>query len=356
MKVDCIIVGQGICGTFLSWQLQKAGRTFMVWDDGQPQTASKTAAGIINPVTGRRIVKTWMIDLLLPDACTSYQTLGREFGCSFIEEISTVDFFPTPQMRLAFTDRLGEEAQYLQLPENENMWRAVFNYDFGFGKINFCYLVDLPALLNAYRQKLIGSHQLRADRFRLENMFLRGKGIQMEDIEADYIIFCDGMGSVENPYFRQLPFAPNKGEALLVNIKDFPARQVFKRGISIVPWKEDIYWVGSSYEWKFDHALPTAGFRSRIEQQLSEWLKIPFEVVDHIAAIRPATIERRPFVGFHPVYPQVGILNGMGTKGCSLAPYFSKQLADWISSHTPILAQVDIHRYRQLLSQTTTGN
>jgi glycine/D-amino acid oxidase-like deaminating enzyme len=81
------------------------------------------------------------------------------------------------------------------------------------------------------------------------------------------------------------------------------------------------------------------------------WLKVPFKIVDHKASVRPANIERRPFVGFHPTYKNVGILNGMGTKGCSLAPFFAKQLADHIISGNEILVEADIKRFTKILTR-----
>jgi hypothetical protein len=101
MQVDYLLVGQGICGTFLSWYLQKAGLSFLVIDDYRPNSASLTAAGIINPVTGRRIVKTWIIDEVMPFAKIAYDALGAELGVTTIE-LKTSSIFPTAQMRQAF--------------------------------------------------------------------------------------------------------------------------------------------------------------------------------------------------------------------------------------------------------------
>ncbi|HXB33647.1 MAG TPA: FAD-dependent oxidoreductase, partial [Puia sp.] len=66
MRVDVLIIGQGICGTFLSRELDRAGLSYLVIDEKRPDSASLAAAGLVNPVTGRRFVKTWMIDELLP--------------------------------------------------------------------------------------------------------------------------------------------------------------------------------------------------------------------------------------------------------------------------------------------------
>ena len=84
---------------------------------------------------------------------------------------------------------------------------------------------------------------------------------------------------------------------------------------------------------------------------LKNWLKIPFTITEHFCSIRPATLERRPFVGFHPLHPNIGILNGMGTKGCSLAPFFARQLVDNICYNNPINREVDIKRFEKILSR-----
>ena len=85
--------------------------------------------------------------------------------------------------------------------------------------------------------------------------------------------------------------------------------------------------------------------------QLNFWLKVPFEIVDHVASVRPANMERRPFVGLHPKFSAVGILNGMGTKGCSLAPFFAKQLADHLTEGKPIYADADVKRFEKILAR-----
>jgi len=95
--------------------------------------------------------------------------------------------------------------------------------------------------------------------------------------------------------------------------------------------------------------LPFVKSQSFVES----WLKLPFTIIDHRAAVRPATLERRPFVGFHPQYNSVGIFNGMGTKGCSLAPFFANQLVQHIIHRTPIHSEADVKRFQRVLSRNT---
>lgn len=351
MQVDYLLIGQGICGTWLSYYLKKAGKRFLVIDQPQPHTPSKVAAGIINPVTGRRLVQTWKIETVLPHAVNAYQTLGKELNIDAIQSKNILDYFTTPQMETAFAKRWAEDPTYLAYPETTEQWKNQMNYEHGVGMIHPCYYVDLSTIIKAWSRQLIISGELIQTTFKPASLQILQDGIQYEDIRAKKIIYCDGNASTRNPLFNTLPFAPNKGEALWVRIPDLAPDYIYKKGFNLVPWEEDVFWVGSTYEWKFEHENPTEAFREKHLQLLRQFLKIPFQLLDHKAAVRPATLERRPFVGFHPLHPQVGIFNGMGTKGCSLAPYFAHQwIAQW-EGVGPLDPEADIHRFQQILSR-----
>jgi glycine/D-amino acid oxidase-like deaminating enzyme len=351
MQVDYIIIGQGLSGTFLSRNLLKTGFSVLVIDESKPFTASKVASGVINPITGRRMVRTWEIETLMPYAVEAYTSFGKELNESLIRKCNILDFHPTPQMKIAFEERYPVEKEYLRLPADENEWQVYFNYHFGFGEIDPCWLIDLNTLLNGWRKELQNRNALLEENFRLEDCVITADQITYQNITAKKIFFCDGVSGFDNPYFKMLPYARNKGEALIVDIPGLPNNHIFKQGINIVPWSDGFFWVGSSYEWEFADSLPSALFRKKIEDQLRYWLKLPYRVVDHIASERPANMERRPFAGLHPVMPSVGILNGFGTKGCTLAPYFSAQLTDFLVSQKPIQPLVDVRRFTKILSR-----
>jgi glycine/D-amino acid oxidase-like deaminating enzyme len=351
MHVDILVIGQGICGTFLTWELQKAGYSFLVIDENNPGTASKVAAGIINPVTGRRIVKTWLIDEVMPFAWQQYASLGKQLQITAIEQKDIIDLFPTPQMKLAFEKRYSEDTQYLSIGRDPYAWSNYFNYDFGYGVITPCYLVNLQGLLSAYRRLLASGNHLLEEKFDHTQLQVQPDKVQYKNITAQRIIFCDGISSFSNPWFGSLPFAPNKGEVLLVEANDMPTSHIFKKGINWVPWRDNIFWAGSSYEWDFTSDAPTALFRERTMATLQQWIKAPIRLLEHTAAVRPATLERRPFIGFHPIQPAIGIFNGMGTKGCSLAPFFAPQLVQHIQHQSPLLPEADVQRFKRVLSK-----
>ncbi len=350
MQVDTIIVGQGLCGSFLSWQLINAGQSVMVIDANKFNSATKVASGVINPVTGRRIVKTWEIDVLMPYAVEAYQRFGVAIGTSLIQQCNVLDFHATPQNKLAFEERLLKEPDYLTRTD-DSVWERFFHINFGIGEINPCWLIQLDALLVGWRKKLMAQNALTETVFKFEDCTISPNGIEWNNLKAKQLIFCDGTDGLSNPYFSLLPFASNKGEALIVSIPDLPRECIYKQGISIVPWKDGLFWIGSTYEWTYQDLNPTQAFRDKTIQQLNNWLKLPYDIVDHLASERPANVERRPFVGCHPIHPNIGILNGMGTKGCSLAPYFAHQLTDYLLEGKPIHPLADVQRFKNILSR-----
>jgi glycine/D-amino acid oxidase-like deaminating enzyme len=351
--VDVLIVGQGLAGTWLSYWLHKAELSFTIIDQKNVDGASLRAAGLINPVTGRRLVTTWMIEEFMPFAIKAYQEFGNFLDEIFINETSVIDFFPSVQMLQSFQKRYEEDPAYLLPGDEREKYAEWFRYDLGWGLIYPCQLVNVEKLMTCWRGWLKKNNNLVEDAFDLLDLDKTSKGINYRGIHASYIVFCDGKSSAQNPYFSKLPFALNKGEALLVEIKDLPSGKVYKKGMSLVPYGENIYWLGSSYEWTFSDDKPSGNFRKNANDWLNNNLKLPYTIHEHFASIRPATLERRPFIGFHPIHPQIGILNGLGTKGCSLAPYFARQLVDKIKGEGNINPLADINRFEKILGRPT---
>lgn len=346
-----LIIGQGLSGTWLSYELEKAGASYLVIDEPIKNSSTNIASGIINPVTGRRMAKTWMVETLLPFAEHAYTEMGRNLGQDLITATKVFDFFSAPDRRLAFEKRSQMFAEYLQWPEDENHYRPIFNYPFGYGIVSPAYQVNVQAMKQAWQQELATKNLLLEEKFETENLVLGNDGITYKNIKASKVIFCDGIAAYENPYFKSLPWAFNKGEVLIVDIPDLPKDGLYKKTNTIVPWKDGLFWIGSSYDHDFTDDKPTTTFYQQTETWLKNFLKLPFTIVDHFAGIRPGTMERRPFVGLHPVHNQVGIFNGMGSKGVSLAPYFAQQLAVHLLYQHPILPEVDVKNFAKVLSR-----
>lgn len=349
MKTDVLIIGQGLAGTLLSYELLQRGLKVLVVDDDRPQTASKISSGVINPITGKKRLLTWLWDELLPAAKATYAAIEVLTGATLMREITIVDFFETSKDTLFFAQRSEEEEHYLHGPSQGLHYKELFNFNHGTGEIAPCFQIDVALLLDVWKQHLKKESAYKKAVFSLEDCIIKDETIQWKDVSADKIIFGQGAFDYENKWFRMLPFAGNKGEALLLDIPDLSTKRIYKNGFALCPWQDGLFWFGSTFKPLFKHLEPTVLFRENAEKILSDWLKLPFTIVDHLVAERPAAGGQRPFVGMHPVQQNVGIFNGLGAKGCSVGPYFAKQLAAHITNGTSIDPEASILRFDRML-------
>ncbi len=349
MNVDYLIIGQGVAGTWLSYFLSKEKKTFIIIDEIDRYASSRVAAGLINPVTGRRIVKTWRIDELLPFAEKHYTQLGEELGIRAISRRTIVDFFSAPDVKLAFENKLSMGEDYIRRGPDD-LFSEYFHPGFGCGIIEPAFTAHLDIILPAWRNKLEAEGRIRNAKYLEEELKVFEDHVQYHDITTSRIIYCDGIAAARSVYFSKLPFTLHKGEALILEIPGLPQDHIYKKGLALVPLSgKDIFWMGSNYSWHIQDPYPTEAYKSDALLKLKNWIKIPYRLIDHKAAIRPATIERRPFIGIHPLYPSVGLFNGLGTKGCSLGPFFAHELVEHLIHGKPLTPQVDIQRFSRIL-------
>ena len=350
MTVDYLLVGQGICGTLLSHSLIREGKSVIVIDDGNEFASSRVASGIINPVTGKRLVRTWMIEELFPFAHRAYINLGMELGRTIVRECDILDFHPAIESRELFIDKLATEREYLSTVVDSD-WDEYFSFNYGIGKIAPCLLVDIRTMLRKWRANLISSAGLLPERFSWEECKIAAGEIRYKYITAGKLILCNGAAGMDDPWFSRLPWSKDKGEVLIASIPGLPQEHIYKQGIHIVHWQDDLFWIGATHDWKYTDMQLTPTYRQQVEEQLNYWLKLPYRIVGHMAAQRPTNFERKPFVGLHPLNQNIGIFNGMGTKGCSMAPYFATMFARHLVHNEPLQPDVDVNRFKKILSK-----
>lgn len=345
MGVDYIIAGQGIAGSMLAWFLLKAGKKPLIIDGFSPLSASRVASGIINPVTGKRLVKSWRIDELLPAAKKTYHELESELGVKFFSEKIICRIFSNREDAQFFRQKkeLGELPHYVK--PLKTIPACFHDSSLGGVEITKAYHLDYPVLLTAMRKFFRQRGMLREEVLQHDRLVLKNEKVSYNEIEAAKIIFCEGSKAAENPCFSRLPFNLAKGEMLMVRMPGFPQHCIWHQGVFILPLGNSLFNVGATYEWNFPDELPSQKGRKELTDKLSRAVNLPFEIVAHQAAIRPTVADRRPLIGMHPDFPQLGIFNGLGTKGASLAPFFAAQLTQYLTGSGSLDKEADIKRF-----------
>lgn len=317
MKTDFLIIGQGIAGTLLSHYLLQAGHDVMVLDNGLIHNASHVAAAVINPLSGKQWTTAPDAALFIPEALTCYRKL-EELLLQPLLYLSPIYIFGAEQQYPTLTVCSGSEQEQLQ---------RFFNQVGPTYKNRLNFLVNAAALLQGWKRYLLEREMLWQEQYDHKDCYIGNDGIRYKDLEAKKIIFCEGTSAQQNPLWEGLPFTRNKGEALLLHIPGLPQEAIYHNRLRLVPRGGEQFWCGSNYQWKYDNLQPDTAWRTTTVTALKQWLKLPFEVVDHIVAERPTTAGQIPLVGLHPEIPSAGILNGLGTRGFSAGPFWAGELA-----------------------------
>ena len=69
--------------------------------------------------------------------------------------------------------------------------------------------------------------------------------------------------------------------------------------------------------WEEIDEIPTELAQEELRFKLEKMIKVPYEVLEHVAGVRPATFDRRPLLGRHPVYSNLAIFNSCSVHGIS---------------------------------------
>lgn len=104
--------------------------------------------------------------------------------------------------------------------------------------------------------------------------------------------------------------------------------------------------MGATYDWNNLDETPTEQARQELCGKLEQIYSGDYRIVRHEAGIRPTTHDRRPVMGMHPEHQQLGIFNGLGSKGCMLGPYFARLFAASFRDGAALnFPEVSLNRY-----------
>lgn len=345
MQVDHIIVGQGIAGTLLWYELKKFGQNILVVDKGMGAPSSLVAPGIINPVTGREMKVTWKADELIPIALDVYRFIGEKHGVSVCENKEMYRLLPDAHSRNEW-DRLRENNIYRKYLSEvlTNEWSGI-KAPYGLGGVNGALRVDGATLLRAAREHIRLESSLLEENFDYALLRQVNGNWVYKEVVARNIIFCEGHQVHGNPYFQELPVGFAKGELLYLHTDAELPDAILNRNGFLLPLGSGDYVLGSTYAHQHRDAAPSEEGRKALLEKLAHILDVPFTITGHIAGIRPTSRDRRPLVGRHKHYSSMYIFNGLGTKGYLLAPVFARQLASHLEVNTPLWPEVSPYRW-----------
>lgn len=352
---DHLIVGGGLAGACAALWLAGRGRVTVLEAERPAAGASGAAAGLVNPLMGRKANPAWQFeegldalratveragapDLLRADGLLRPARDARQAGL-FREHPTTiselVDWFSPAALAARFPD--------LAAPHG-GLW------------VRRGGSVDLPAAVRA----LLRAAEARGATIRTG---VRVTGWEEEDdrawvetaggerIEARTVLLAPGDGFQRFPEFAALPLHRVKGQTIRLarpgGLGAIPALSGFGY---VVPDGETLV-VGSSYEHAFDDVKPSAEQSRRLRAQAARMVPLLADapIIEARAGVRvtvPAAVspKRLPLLGPLPGRRRVWVFTGLGSKGLLTAPLLARDLPVYLTDPDQIPAEVRIPR------------
>lgn len=341
-EFDYLVVGQGIAGSVLAYQLEKRNKRFCVIDKGHSSSATRVAAGVINPLVLKRMTLSWRAAEFLDYVHHFYPELDNHLGIDSFHPVplnklihsKQEEAFWRQRWKLAELDDFADyELKELKLPQ--------FNQAFMLGTVKETAWINLKLFLQKMRDYLKLEEKLIEEEFdylALENHGYKG-------LLFDKIIFCEGSACKDNPYFNNLPFDFNQGDLLTLKVKGLNLNEIYKKKVFVIPLGNDLFRVGATYEKRHEAEYDGLKKREELLKNFEDIFACDYVVMDQESGVRPTVKDRRPIVGRHLLLNNFYILNGMGSRGCLMAPLLSEELLEHIEKGKALSDDIGLDRF-----------
>lgn len=350
MQVDYIIVGFGLAGMAMAKELEDKGHSFIVLDNAS-QVSSRVAAGVFNPVILKRFTPVWNADEQLENLFPFYKDVSDRLGNEYLAFFETIKVFKSIEDQnnwfMACDNPLLEKYMNPKILKEEI--HGIQHFE-GFGEVKGTGRVLVKKVLNDYIEYLKNKNQFLEAPFLYEDLEIEENQVVYKDLIAKKIVFAEGYGLKENPFFNYLPLTGTKGEMLFVKAPELKVTQQIKSALFVLPVGNDTYWVGATFNWSDKTTLPTEGGKKELLEKLDMMIDVPYEIVDQFGGIRPTVKDRRPLVGKHPIHKNLIVFNGLGTRGVMIAPTVVKQLYQHLENNKELPKDISVERFIELYS------
>ncbi len=346
MELDYIIVGQGIAGSCFILELLQQNKTFVVIDLKSKNSASIVSSGLYNPIVLKRFTLVWKAEEQLKQLLQTYQDFEILLKQKYLQNQPVYRIFHNELEYNSWNKKSLREDLNLYLKTAEDNKNKVINSDYGIGRVLGTGRVCIQELLKDFRDFLINKNLILNEYFDYNKLKLNNGGnVVYGDLKAKRIVFCEGFGMKKNPFFKDLPLVGDKGEALLVKLKQPITDKIYKSKVTISHHNQDLNYIGATFNFLDKDISPSKESFDFLNENLTKSYNQEYQIIDHLVGIRPTVEDRRPLVGEHPFDKRLVIFNGLGTRGIMIAPFMAKKLFLLLEKNESLLPEASIRRF-----------
>ena len=333
-----LVIGAGIAGLSLAWDLLQRGRAVVIAERHLAGGESTWAGGgILSP----------LLPWDYPTTVTQLALRAMQAWPAWVTDIERVSGLDAEyQVCGLHAHRVPEAARALDWCALQGMR---VHHDPGSSSL---WLPDIAQVRNPRIAQALRAACIRAGARLIESQPVCALGIQGrqvstvqldgESFEIDQLAIATGAwaglplaGTAPVPHVR-----PIRGQMLLFKFEpDVLDTMVYCEGLYVIPRRDGHVLVGSTLEDAGFDKSTDATTAHRLHQQATEWLPVlaGAQPVRHWAGLRPGAPDNIPIVGRHPDFDNVFVNTGHYRYGLTMAPASAELLADLMEDKTPAL-------------------
>ncbi|MEL7297476.1 MAG: FAD-dependent oxidoreductase [Pseudomonadota bacterium] len=337
-----LIIGGGLAGATLAWQLRDRGWRPRVIDSATPGRATTVAAGLITPVTGKKLKPEPNFASLLATANAHYRDVASNSKREFLAVRPAIRRLDTAQAQAAWRPADTSLRALAQPYETPPVLRNAAN--FPVIRMPDAARLDTSRYLQAVKQRL-GEDWIEAnvqdtaiacdtDEVQIPALGLSGR----------FAVFSRGWRDHDNSWFSELSWRPAKGQLIRISAPalNLGATTLHGNGLWLTAEENDTYLAGATYSWDNFEEGPTNSDTQQLIEKLGSLINSSFSLLDAQVGVRPIVAGRKPVIGVSHRHPRVWLLNGLGSKGSLYAPTVAKHLIAAMLDQQPIPEMFDL--------------
>ncbi len=312
------IIGAGISGTTLYHTAKQLGFTATIFDIQKQNTASKIAAGIINPIAISRKKVLWRGEDF------------ADFAWNFYKEHNSKAIRP---QRMTFKVSNQKEA---------NDWDFSDAMERGF--------LECQKIENEYLYTILKSGWIETkDYLNLEPIrahIAHNEIINNFSNQFDAIILATGNDLIHDflaENYRKDILMPLLGDILTLAIPN-QINFLHTEGVFLLPTENGVNKLGSTYIKDAASDTPQEEHKNLLLDKFAKFGLNYTKLIAHQSAFRPSTFDRNAIIGLIKGYKNVYSFTGMGSRAYLYSPLLALQLLQNINTGKALWPEVDIKR------------
>ncbi|MCF3648976.1 NAD(P)/FAD-dependent oxidoreductase [Synoicihabitans lomoniglobus] len=311
MNTPIQIVGQGVAGSWLAWECERAGVGFQIIDRGHAEAASRVGAGLVSPLTGRRLAPTWRFTEWRDSVLAAYREIEQELGCPLVRELRLRRQFRDDRERVRFKERVAasDAAPWVESIDDNGLW------------LRGAFQVETGRLIAALRERWIAQGKLDVSE-------VEPARVPTSEGRTVWCIGARAVGAID----IGCDWEPSKGELVRGRMDGLEPDVVLNDGQWLLPLPDGHVRVGATFE-RHDLKLEATEAAQQTLREAAERLGgQPLREPEAAVGLRVTVKDRRPVVGWLDAERRVGVFGGLAAKGALWAPALARQwLADGLS-------------------------